>query len=184
MPLTYTPQSEKGKPCPDFDLPIVTGGRMRRADIPAGRAFLVMFICNHCPYVQAVEDRLITLGHELKAKGIPVVAICSNDPVSYPEDSFEKLRERAIAKAYPFAYLHDGDQSVARAFGAVCTPDFFVFDREGRLAWRGRLDDNWKEPEKVTRRELFNAITRLDEGLPLVDPEVPSMGCSIKWFKS
>lgn len=181
MALTQTPDAELGKPCPDFDLPAVNGRSYRRQDIPAGRPFVVMFICNHCPYVKAIEDRLITLGHDLSVLDVPVYAICSNDARIKEEDSFENLRKRWQDKKYSFPYLHDESQSVARAFGAVCTPDFFVYDKDGRLAYRGRLDDSWKEPGQVTRRDLFEATRQLALGLKLSGKQTPSMGCSIKW---
>lgn len=182
MALTHTPAGEIGSRCPDFNLPKVTGGIGARSEY-LGRAFVVMFICNHCPYVKAIEDRLITLGHDLKAKGVGLVAICSNDAKSYPDDSFESLRQRAVDKKYSFDYLYDESQAVARAFGAVCTPDFFLYDGEGQLTYRGRLDDSWKDPQAVTHRELFEAALATAQGRPLNPEQVPSMGCSIKWLK-
>lgn len=181
MALTYTPASG-GESCPDFTLPTTEGKIFRRDDLPKGKPFLVMFICNHCPYVKAIEDRLITLARDLSALGVSTVAVCSNDPADYPEDSLESLRARAREKAYPFPYLHDATQEVARRFGAVCTPDFFLYDRNGRLAYRGRLDDAWKDPAKVKHRELFEAARALSEGKPVSAEQVPSMGCSIKWL--
>jgi hypothetical protein len=140
-----------------------------------------MFICNHCPYVKAVEDRLIALGRELGPRGVQLVGISSNDARTYPDDSFEKMAERWRDKAYGFPYLHDDQQTVARAFDAVCTPDIYVFDGDRKLAYRGRIDDSWKEPDKVTRRELHAAITALLEGQRPSPEQRPSMGCSIKW---
>lgn len=183
MALTHTPPVELGQTCPDFDLPSVTGKRVRRADVMTGKPFLVMFICNHCPYVKAIEDRLVELGRDLNKIGVATVAICSNDPVSYPDDSFENLKKRAEEKHYTFPYLHDLSQTTARAFGAVCTPDYFLYDGKGVLAYRGRLDDSWKEPAKVTRRELLEAATVLASGKPFTGEQIPSMGCSIKWVK-
>jgi hypothetical protein len=140
-----------------------------------------MFICNHCPYVKAVEDRLIALHREYAAQGVAMVGICANDAVSYPDDAFDKLAERWRSKGYGFPYLHDESQDVARAFGAVCTPDIFVYDRERRLAYRGRIDDSWKDPTRVTRRELAGALDALLAGrAPPADPR-PTLGCSIKW---
>src|SRR5690606_37380023 len=134
----------------DFDLPGVDGHRVKREDLRTGKPFLVMFICNHCPYVKAIEDRLVELGRDLAGIGVKVAAICANDAADYPDDSFPKMRERAREKNYPFPYLHDETQAVARAFGAVCTPDFFLYDGTGTLAYRGRLDDSWKDPSQVT----------------------------------
>ncbi len=181
MALTFTPQTEP-LACPDFRLPAVDGKTYARADFPKGHVLVVMFICNHCPYVQAIEERLIALGRDLKAQQISVVAICSNDAQSHPEDSFAKLKQRAQEKEYSFVYLHDEDQTVAQAFGAVCTPDFFVFDREHLLAYRGRLDDSWKDAGRVKRRELFEAALLLEQGRTLTGAQTPSMGCSIKWI--
>lgn len=181
MALTYTPAGA-GEPCPDFDLPTTEGTRFRRGDLPAGRPFLVMFICNHCPYVKAIEDRLVALAKDLAALNVATVAICSNDAADYPEDSFDSLRDRAREKNYPFPYLHDESQDVARRFGAVCTPDFFLYDGDARLAYRGRLDDAWKDAGKVKRRELFEAAKLLADGRPAPSEQIPSMGCSIKWL--
>ncbi len=168
-------------PCPDFRLPAVDGktyGRDQFADAPV---LVVMFICNHCPYVRAVEDRLIALARELGPAGARFVGICSNDAASYPDDAFDKLAHRWREKEYGFTYLHDESQAVARAFGAVCTPDIFVYDRARKLAYRGRVDDNWKEPTKVTRRELADAIAALLAGRAPSADQKPSVGCSIKW---
>lgn len=181
MALTYSPIPDFGKACPDFSLPALDGKNYSLKDFKNGRPLVVMFICNHCPYVKAVEDRLAQLGRELKEKGIPVVAIASNDTKAYPEDSFENLKKRATELGYVFTYLFDESQSVARAFGAVCTPDFFVYDKANTLRYRGRLDDSWKEAGKVTRRELFEAVQALDRGEELSPHQPPAMGCSIKW---
>jgi hypothetical protein len=132
--------------------------------------------------VQAVEDRLIQLGHDLKALKVPVIAICSNDEESYPEDNFANLKKRAEEKRYPFAYLHDKTQEVAKKFGALCTPDFFVYDKDHKLAYRGRLDDSWKDAGKVKKRELYEAVKVLAEGQAAPQQQTPSMGCSIKWL--
>ena len=181
MALTITPQAEFGDDCPEFSLPGVDGKNYSKKDLAVGKPAVVMFICNHCPYVKAIEDRLITLGHDLKALGVPVLAIGSNDEKAYPEDSFENMQKRAQEKSYSFAYLQDASQEVARKFGAVCTPDFFVYDKNLKLAYRGRLDDSWKDPSKVTRRELLNAVQALLQGQTSPLAQTPSMGCSIKW---
>jgi peroxiredoxin len=167
--------------CPDFRLPAVDGKTYARDDFRDAPVLVVMFICNHCPYVKAVEDRLIALAREYAPRQVQFVGICSNDSASYPEDAFDKLAERWRAKGYGFPYLHDDSQAVARAFGAVCTPDIFVFDRERRLAYRGRIDDNWKAPEMVTRRELAAALDALLAGRAPEGKQMPSLGCSIKW---
>jgi peroxiredoxin len=170
-----------GFACPDFRLLAVDGKTYTREDFGAAPVLVVMFICNHCPYVQAVEDRLIALAREFESKKVQFVAICSNDPTTYPDDAFDKLAERWRNKAYGFPYLHDESQSVARDFGAVCTPDIYVFDRSRKLAYRGRIDDSWKDPSKVTRRDLADAITALLQGGAPAAEQRPSLGCSIKW---
>jgi peroxiredoxin len=174
-----------GTPCPDFRLPAVDGRTYTREDFGASPVLVVMFICNHCPYVQAVEDRLIALAREYEKRGVQFVAICANDAASYPDDAFDKLAERWRNKAYGFPYLHDESQAVAKAFGAVCTPDIFVHGRskEGThtLAYRGRIDDSWKDPARVTRRDLRDAIEALLQGQPPAAQQLPSLGCSIKW---
>jgi peroxiredoxin len=176
-----------GAPCPEFRLPAVDGKTYGRDDFAASPILVVMFICNHCPYVKAVEDRLIALARQFEGRGVQFAAICANDAASYPDDGFEALRERWQSKGYGFPYLHDEEQNVARAFGAVCTPDIFVYDRDRdggrRLAYRGRIDDSWKEPAKVTRRELAEALEALLVGRAPAEPQRPSLGCSIKWKK-
>jgi peroxiredoxin len=127
--------------------------------------------------VKAIEERLDQLGKDLNQLGMRMVGISSNDASRYPEDSFEKMK----LKNYSFAYLYDETQKVAREFGAVCTPDFFGFDAKGKLAYRGRLDDNWKDPKAVTKRELFEAMRLLQKGEAIPWKQTPSMGCSIKW---
>jgi hypothetical protein len=140
-----------------------------------------MFICNHCPYVKAVEDRIIRLAKDYAPRGVQVAGICSNDAETYPDDAFDALAVRWRERGYGFPYLHDESQDVARAFGAVCTPDIFVYDREGRLAYRGRIDDSWKDESKVTTRELAGALDALLAGERPAEKQRPSMGCSIKW---
>ena len=142
---------------------------------------VVMFICNHCPYVQAVEDRLIRLAREFEPRGVRFVGVCANDAQTYPDDAFDKLAARWRELGYGFPYLHDETQDAARAFGAVCTPDIFVYDRDRRLAYRGRIDDSWKDESKVKRRELAEALEALVAGERPSPEQRPSMGCSIKW---
>jgi peroxiredoxin len=176
-----TPPPELGAPCPDFRLPAVDGKTYARDDFAGKPVLVVMFICNHCPYVQAVEDRLIRLARELEPKGAQFVGVCANDAAHYPDDAFDKLAARWRERGYGFPYLHDEAQDVARAFGAVCTPDIFVYDAERKLAYRGRIDDSWKDESRVTRRELAEAIEALVEGKRPSPEQRPSMGCSIKW---
>lgn len=184
MALTHTPDlADSHIQCPDFTLPAIDGKTYSLKDFKNGNPLVIMFICNHCPYVKAIEDRLIQLGHDLKALNINVVAICSNDENSYPDDSFIHLKRRAEEKNYPFVYLHDKTQEVAKAFGAVCTPDYFVYNKSYELAYRGRLDDSWKEADKVTKRELYDAVLELNRGGTVSRQQIASMGCSIKWIK-
>jgi peroxiredoxin len=176
-----TPPARLGTACPPFRLPAVDGKSYGLADFERSPVLVVMFICNHCPYVQAVEDRLIRLAREAGPRGAAFVGVCSNDAVTYPDDALDKLAERWRRKGYGFPYLHDEDQQVARAFGAVCTPDLFVYDADRRLAYRGRIDDSWKDESRVTRRELAEAVDALLAGNRPPAEQRPSMGCSIKW---
>jgi peroxiredoxin len=183
MALTYTPQAELGSPCPDFKLPSVDGKSYALGDFAGSKVLVIAFICNHCPYVKAIEDRLLTLPRGYKAGDFQLVAICSNDPSDYPEDSPAELHRRWREKSYSFPYLIDESQAVARSFGAVCTPDFYVYGPDRRLAYRGRLDDSWKNAAQVRRQELKDAVDALVAGKSLNSPQNPSMGCSIKWKK-
>lgn len=183
MVLLESNASSLGTSCPSFRLPGVDGRSYGLEDFAAAPALLVAFLCNHCPYVQAVEDRVIALHREFGERGLALVGICANDPAAYPDDAPAELARRWREKAYGFPYLVDASQDVARAFGAVCTPEFHLFDRERRLAYQGRLDDSWKEPARVTRRELAAAIEALLRGERPSREQHPSMGCSIKWRK-
>ena len=183
MALTYSPAMDASIKMPFFELPTVQGALWSSKSIEAAPAKLVMFICAHCPYVQAIEGRLIDLGRELKPHKIPVVGICSNDAAEYPEDSPAALKKRWQEKNYSFDYLVDESQQVARDFGACCTPDFFVYDKNNFLTYRGRLDDSWQEADKVTRQELKQALLATAQGRAVATPIKPSMGCSIKWRK-
>jgi peroxiredoxin len=179
MALMESTMVPLGTPCPPFTLPGVDGRLWSRDDFHAP-ALLVVVMCNHCPYVQAVDDRLNALARAYAGR-CAVAAISPNDTVAYPEDSFEAMRARAEEKGYVFPYLWDEEQTVVRALGATCTPDFFLFDAHRHLAYRGRLDDNWKDAAKVTRQELKEAIEAVLAGDPPSGAQHPSMGCSIKW---
>ncbi len=181
MALTYSPESELGRELPKFNLLSVHGEAFTSQSLNSAKAKVIAFICAHCPYVQAIEDRLIQLGKDLKKEGIPFVAICSNDPSDYPEDQPEALKQRSDEKGYSFPYLIDEDQSVAKAFDAVCTPDFFIFNENNELAYRGRLDDSWKNEKNVNRRELFEAALQIAKSQKTDFEMRPTMGCSIKW---
>lgn len=182
MALLESTMVPLGTACPPFTLPGVDGRLWSRDDFHTP-ALLLVVMCNHCPYVQAVDGRINALAKAYAGR-CAVVALNCNDAVAYPEDSFEAMRQRALARGYAFPYLWDEDQEVARALGAVCTPDFFLYDAHRHLVFRGRLDDNWKEPANVTRQELKGALDALLAGEPIPAVQHPSMGCSIKWKAS
>jgi len=165
----------------DFDLPATDGKRYRLADVQGPKGVLVMFICNHCPYVKAVIDRIVRDCTELKGRGIGSVAISSNDPTDYPEDSFDQMQRVARELRFPFPYLWDESQDVARAYDAVCTPDFFGFNSKLELQYRGRLDASRTTPVPNARRELFEAMLQVAETGKGPAEQISSMGCSIKW---
>ena len=178
---TYSVVRNLGTLCPEFDLPSVDGRRYRKGDFQGSEFLLVTFLCGHCPYVKAVEQRIVQLAARYDAKKLQVVAICSNDPTDYPEDRPEALLQRWQDKHYGFPYLIDESQETARAFDAQCTPEFYLFDKGRNLFYHGRLDDSWKDESKVTRHELQEAIDGALRGEPPVQQQNPSMGCSIKW---
>ncbi len=181
MALTHSKGMPLGTPAPPFALRGVDGETWTLDDFADAVVLVVVFTCNHCPYAQAAEDRLIELQGAYADRGVRFVAINPNDAERYPEDSFEAMRERAQHKGYVFPYLHDATQEVARAYDAACTPDIFVFDAERRLTYNGRLDDHWRDPSKVTRQDLRAAIDATLEGKALTFDPAPSIGCSIKW---
>ncbi len=178
-----TPVCEFGAKAPDFALPGVDGKVWTRDDCRGPNGLLVMFICNHCPYVKAVIDRIVRDCRELQEYGIGSVAIMSNDTVEYPEDSFENMKKFAQVHNFPFPYLLDETQEVAKAYGAVCTPDFFGYNKDLALQYRGRLDESRKEPVPGARRELFEAMKQIALTGKGPEEQIPSMGCSLKWKK-
>jgi peroxiredoxin len=182
MALEHTPVCAFGRPAPDFRLPGIDGREHAFSDIAGERGTLVMFLCVHCPYVQAVQDRIARDARALRDLGIGVAAICSNDAETHPEDGPEGMRRQAEAAGFDFPYLRDADQSVARAYGAVCTPDFFGFDAAAGLQYRGRLDASGAKPAALdARRELYEAMRQVAETGHGPREQTPSMGCSIKW---
>jgi len=173
------------QPAIDFSLPGVDGEIWTLDKCRGDRGLLVMFICNHCPYVKAVLDRLLRDTRELKALGVNAVAIMSNDPRQYEEDSFDNMRRLAKENNFSFPYLLDESQQVAKAYGAVCTPDFFGYNGDLELQYRGRLDASRKEAASVdVRRDLFEAMRQVAETGKGPEEQIPSMGCSIKWLAS
>jgi len=167
---------------PAFSLPGTDGKTYDLSTISGPRGTLVMFICNHCPYVRSVLDRIIRDTRELQALGVGVVAISSNDAQAYPQDGPQAMAELAREKDFPFPYLYDADQSVARAYGAVCTPDFFGYNGDFGLQYRGRLDASRKEAgDPDLRRELFEGMRQVAQTGQGPQDQIPSMGCSIKW---
>ncbi|MFV2035553.1 MAG: thioredoxin family protein [Halocynthiibacter sp.] len=173
---------EIGSKAPDFRLPATDGKTYSLADLRGENGTLVMFICNHCPYVLAVLDRIKRDAADLQALGIGVAAICSNDAHAYPADSFENMALLAGREGFTFPYLHDEDQQVARRYGAACTPDFFGFDAADRLQYKGRLDASRREAAPPdARRELFEAMAEIARTGKGPKDQNPSIGCSIKW---
>ena len=181
MAAQTTPVCEFGWKPPSFTLPATDGRSYALNDITGPRGTLVMFICNHCPYVLAVLDRIIRDARELQGLGVGVAAICANDADAYPADSFPNMRNLAEEKGFPFPYLHDESQAVARAWGAACTPDFFGFNADGELQYRGRLDASGTRAAPDAQRELFEAMKQIAETGRGPGEQTPSMGCSIKW---
>jgi peroxiredoxin len=189
MALTPSTMLELGTPAPDFSLPDTDGDTVA-LDHFRGRPLLVMFICNHCPYVKHVAPQLKRIGDEYGDR-VGVVAIQSNDVEHYPDDAPEKMAEEKRERGYSFPYLYDADQSVAKAYTAACTPDFFLFDAQHKLAYRGQLDDT--RPHRISSgnyddrdgaadgRDLRAALDQVLAGGPVTVPQVPSMGCNIKW---
>lgn len=183
MALTYTPRNETNPRLPEFTASTVFGETFDSRTLNLLPVKCVVFICGHCPYVLAIEDRLIALARKLEGLGGLLLGVCSNDPDENEEDRPENLAARAKRKAYGFPYLLDESQKIAKDFGAVCTPDFFVYDRSNVLRYRGRLDDSWRDPGKVQKEELYEAAKRIaasSEAAGEIET-APSMGCSIKW---
>lgn len=182
MVATETPLCDFGREAPDFSLPDPGGRIWTLADCRGDRGTVVMFICNHCPFVKAVIDRLVADTRELLAEGVGCVAVMSNDVKRYPQDAPDKMAEFAAENDFPFPYLYDESQDVARAYGAVCTPDFFGFNASDELQYRGRLDAGRIDPPPAdTPRELLNAMREIAQTGRGPKAQLASMGCSIKW---
>ena len=177
------PVCDFDKPAIDFALPGVDGKTWTLESSKGEKGLLVMFICNHCPYVKSIRDRIVRDTAELKAMGVNSVAIMSNDPTEYAEDSFDNMKKIAAEFNYPFPYLLDETQQIAKSYGAVCTPDFFGYNADLKLQYRGRLDESRKETASGdVRRDLFEAMKLVAETGRGPAEQIPSMGCSIKWI--
>jgi peroxiredoxin len=182
MASIETPVCDFGREAIPFELPGIDGGIWTLDRCRGPNGLLVMFICNHCPYVKAVRERIVRDARELLDYGIGSVAIMSNDPADYPEDSFDNMRAVAAQFEFPFPYLLDESQEVAKAYGAVCTPDFFGYNDRLQLQYRGRLDESRKDTAPATAtRELFEAMKQIAQTGSGPTQQIPSIGCSIKW---
>lgn len=183
MALTESTMKDLGSPLPSFSLPDVVSGRIISPDDYADRkALLVMFICRHCPYVKHVEQELARIGRDYAGKSLGIIAISSNDAANYPDDAPESLKQQALQLGFPFPYCYDETQDVARAFDAACTPDFYLYDGQRKLVYRGQLDDSRPSNGKpVTGRDLRAAIDAVLEDKPVSPQQRPSAGCNIKW---
>lgn len=172
-----------GSKAPNFRLKATDHKIYSSEDFKDKNILIVMFTCNHCPYVQAYEERLINLQNDYKDKGVQFIAINSNDEKAYPEDSFEKMTSRAKTKGYNFPYLRDNTQETAKIFGATFTPEIFLFDKNRTMQYHGRIDDNWQEPNKVTKHNLKDAIEAILAGKEVNRADTQAIGCSVKWKK-
>ena len=183
MARTESAMLPLGTEAPDFHLAdVVTGRILSLADFKQEHGLLVMFICRHCPFVKHIEHAIAALGHDYAAGALGIVAISSNDAIAHPSDAPESLAEQAREKGFTFPYLYDQSQQVARAYDATCTPDFFLFDGNRKLVYRGQFDGSRPGNEvPVTGIDLRNAIRNLLAGEPVSEHQVPSLGCNIKW---
>lgn len=176
------PVCDFGQKAPDFALPGTDGRIWTLSDIAGPKGTLILFICNHCPYVQSVIDRIVRDARDMQALGIGVAAISSNDVTAYPQDGFDEMRAEAERHQFPFPYLFDESQDIAKAYGAVCTPDFFGYNADLALQYRGRLDSSSRQAAaRDVRRELYEAMKLVAESGDGPRDQVPSIGCSIKW---
>ena len=176
------PVCDFGAPLHDFTLPGTDGRDYSLDEIVGSKGTLIMFICNHCPYVQSIIDRIVRDARELQQAGVGVVAISANDVGAYPQDGPEQMKAKTEKHGFTFPYLYDETQQVARSYGAECTPDFFGYNSDGELQYRGRLDASRREATAPdARRELFEAMMQIAETGKGPKDQIPSMGCSIKW---
>ena len=185
MAETPSNMNPLGFKAPVFELKdVVSGQPINLEDVKSDKATVIMFICNHCPFVKHVNDQLVQLAKDYIPRGIVFIAISSNDAEKYPEDSPVKMQEYAKRLGYPFPYLHDETQEVAKAYDAACTPDFYIFDKELKCVYRGQLDDSRPSNNiPVTGKDIRNALDAMLEGNPVDENQRPSIGCNIKWKK-
>jgi peroxiredoxin len=181
MALLNSQMVPLGTPAHDFNLPGVDGKNYSLDDFMEIYILVIIFMCNHCPYVKAVLQRLIDLQNQYSDGSVQLIGINSNDAEKYPDDSMENMKKIAEEKKIPFPYLFDETQDIAKKYDAVCTPDIYVYGQERRLLYRGRIDDNWENPEQVTQKDLLNAIEAILYYKEIDANQIPSMGCSIKW---
>jgi len=188
MAITYSQMTELGAEAPPFDLPAanptvddIARATRRLDDYADAEALVIVFTCNHCPYAVHVEETLLEVARAYQERGVPFVAINANDAEHYPDDSFENMARRAQQKGYPFPYLYDASQDVARAYRAECTPDFFVYNRARRLVYRGRFDETRPGQGQPTGHDLRQALDQLLDTGEVTMEQYPSMGCNVKW---
>ena len=184
MALLHSTTGQLGTLAHDFELSGVDGKTYTLSSFANRRSLVIIFMCNHCPYVKAVLQRLIDLQNAFSGRGVQLIGINSNDATRYPDDSFGNMKTAAQERGISFPYLFDKTQETAKAYGAVCTPDLYVYGEERKLLYRGRIDDNWEHPEQVTRQDLKSVLEDILAGRPVPNEQVPSMGCSIKWKTS
>lgn len=182
MALLESIKIPPGAALPAFELKDPSGKSYKSDELSGERGLLVIFTCNHCPYAQAVWPRIIRLGNYARGMRVGTVAINPNINPEFPEDSPGKMQDAIKQMGIPFPYLIDSDQSIAKAFKAQCTPDIYLFNKNKELVYHGRIDDNWKDEDAVTREELKEAMNNMAAGLPQEKRQYPSMGCSIKWM--
>ena len=181
MALLYSTMVPLGTAAIDFKLPGIDGVKYSLDTFVDSKVLVIIFMCNHCPYVKAVIQRLIDLQEDTLSQGVRLVGINCNDAQKYPDDSFENMQKVATEWGMNFSYLFDESQTVAKKYDAVCTPDIYVYGKEKKLLYRGRIDDNWENVKQVTQRDLKQAIDCIFAGQEVPAKQVPSMGCSIKW---
>ncbi len=183
MVLLKSNRGEPGSPAPDFSLTGVDGKVYSLSAFSGKDILVVIFMCNHCPYVKAVIGRLVKLQSDYAAKGVQFVGISPNDTEAYPDDSFDNMKLFHAEYGMNFPYLIDETQDIAKKYDAVCTPDIYVYDKSRTLKYRGRLDDNWQDESAVKSQDLKTALNALLTGKEIETDQIPSMGCSIKWKK-